>query len=516
LAELIQKKRNTVWKFILKNAYKPAYLRNKKVDYVIGNPPWLAYRYIKDPEYKNRVKELTIENDLLRGDEVKLFTQMDTSTLFYVHSIKHFLKKNGSIAFVLPKTTILPAKQHAHFQELGFTEIHDFTDISPLFNVRSVLLVRKPESVLSNALPCYFYEGKLPKKNMEWKEASFYIKIASGKWNFLKSGIQSEYYYDKFLQGATIVPRCFWFVQQDQSATYNEKIPFLETADEAFDESKEQWRLKINGRIEKQFLFYTVLAKGILPFSIIRKELVFIPLVIGRDSPYMVDSGALLAEGKVNASKWLTESEKIWNAGKSEDAPYLIKWLNYRNKITLQKPNQPYVVIYNTSGTNLTAALYIADEQEHGVIKPNGFVADAKTYYYYPSDIAEADYLCAFLNSNIVNRLIKAFQPQGLFGPRDIHRRPFEVCAIPQFDPKNADHKQLAKLGQIAREKMMKIGPQMKGRLGAIRTDSRKIIKDEISQIDKLAESILKAQGQKEKKQSTRNNKPNQQSQLFK
>jgi hypothetical protein len=40
----------------------------------------------------------------------------------------------------------------------------------------------------------------------------------------------------------------------------------------------------------------------------------------------------------------------------------------------------------------------------------------------------------------IVNEAIKPFQPQGLMGERDIHRRPFEVCNIPLFDAANELH----------------------------------------------------------------------------
>ncbi len=516
LAKLIKTKRDTVWKFILKNAYKPAYLRNKKVDYVIGNPPWLSYRYIKDAEYKTRVKELTIEYELLKGDEVKLFTQMDTSTLFFIHSMKHFLKSNGSIAFVLPKTTILPAKQHTRFQKIGFSQIHDFTDVTPLFNVRAILLIRQPKDVKTSGLPVTLYSARLPKKNMEWKEANFYIKTDESKWDFLHSGIQSQYYYERFFQGATIVPRCFWFVQIDESAKFDQNSPYLETSSEAEEESKEQWRMKINGRIEKKFIYHTVLAKGLIPFAITRKELVFLPMIVGRDKNYMVDAGALLEDGKVNASKWMSKLEKLWNDKNKNLNIGLLRRLDYSNTMTNQLVKAPIVLIYNTSGTNLTASLYITDEEEQGKIKSNGFIADAKTYYYYPENVNEGDYLCAFLNSNIVNEMIKAFQPQGLYGPRDIHRRPFEVCAIPQFDSKNENHKLMAKLGKTAREKMNKIAPQMKGRLGRVRTDSKKLIKDEISKIDKLAAQILNEQGQKLQSQTKMKKTQNSQDDLFK
>ncbi|MCM8808516.1 MAG: N-6 DNA methylase, partial [Candidatus Omnitrophica bacterium] len=49
LKELIETRKDTIWTFILKNLHKPIFLK-EKFDVVIGNPPWLSFRYIKDPE----------------------------------------------------------------------------------------------------------------------------------------------------------------------------------------------------------------------------------------------------------------------------------------------------------------------------------------------------------------------------------------------------------------------------------------------------------------------------------
>src|SRR5205807_6903733 len=119
MLKLEKEHRNSIWAYILKNVYRPVFLRREKVEYIAGNPPWLSYRYIKDDSYKRRVKELTFQYELLAKSDFQLFTQMDTSTLFFVHCSKEFLKPGGTIAFVLPKSVILPAKQHAKFQLLG-------------------------------------------------------------------------------------------------------------------------------------------------------------------------------------------------------------------------------------------------------------------------------------------------------------------------------------------------------------------------------------------------------------
>jgi len=60
MAQLIKLRRDTVWAFILKNIYKPLFLRNQKFDVVIGNPPWISYRYVESTDYQDFLKKLIL------------------------------------------------------------------------------------------------------------------------------------------------------------------------------------------------------------------------------------------------------------------------------------------------------------------------------------------------------------------------------------------------------------------------------------------------------------------------
>jgi len=497
-SNLIKEGRDTIWAFILKNAYRPSYIRSKKVDYVVGNPPWLAYRYIKDKSYKSSVKKFTLDYELLKPNEIKLFTQMDTSTLFFVYCEHHFLKENGKIAFVLPKTTILPAKQHFGFQKRGLTEIHDFSNVSPLFNVRSILAIRDKSRIRRKSITTYQYHGNLPLKNIGWKSAKTYLSKSKIKHSFKKPNAVLSYYYNRFLQGATIVPRCFWFIQKDKSAALNRKAPYLETSDEAFAEAKPQWKMKITGRVENRFIFETVLAKDIIPFAVKGTDAVFLPLVKKDHSIHMADSSVLLENGFEYSSSWMQDVDDLWTKNRKSEDRSLIQRLNYNQTLIKQNIDAPYVVLYNTSGTNLTASLYIRTESEKSDFKSNGFIADAKTYYYYPRDIDEAFYIIAVLNSNVVNIAIKEFQPQGLYGERDIHRRPFEVCTIPRYDKNNNIHISLSNIGRKCFDEVQGYIPKLRGRVGRLRTEVRKILKLRISKINNLVEKLLIQAGQSE------------------
>jgi len=496
LWKLMQQGRDTVWGFILKNAYRPAFIRYQKVDYVLGNPPWLSYRYIRDPRYKARVKELVIEkHELLNRSDTKLFTQMDTSTLFFAYSERHFLKPGGTIAFVLPKTTVLPSRQHRNFQNMGVTEIHDFTEVSPLFNVRSVVVHRTEGKTRTSKIPTYIYTGTLPRKNLTWVQASKHIKVTRGVTEFSSVELRSHY-YPKFLQGATIVPRCFWFVQRQADAVTHNDTPHVETSNEAFDEAKDPWKVREKGRIEHKYLFETLLGKGLLPFAAPQTETVFLPLRCRRGDSHMLNSTHLIESGDLHAAEWLRRFEKLWERDRQSAERTLTEWLNYNQKLTNQNANAQIVVLYNASGTNLAAALYIVGQRKLGSFKTCGFVAESVTYYYYPEARDEGNYLVSVLNSDVVNMLIKDFQPQGLFGERHIHRRPFEVCAIPRFDSKNPIHAQLAKLGRECREEMDQYVDKLEGRVGKLRQEVRSILKTQITKINRLVKQLLAEEGQ--------------------
>ena len=109
--------------------------------------------------------------------------------------------------------------------------------------------------------------------------------------------------------------------------------------------------------------------------------------------------------------------------------------LNFNGKLTSQKFRAKFVVLYNKSGTNLSAAMLTPKETKKiGGIAIKGFVADNVCYRYSAASEEEAAFLVGILNSSAVNEAIKPYQPEGLMGERDIHRRPFEACAIPLFD----------------------------------------------------------------------------------
>ena len=83
----------------------------QQFEIIIGNPPWVAYRYVTDPEYQKEIKLRAVETYKIAPKSQKLFTQMELATVFLAHSLSTFSSPGGKLAFVMPRS-ILTADQH--------------------------------------------------------------------------------------------------------------------------------------------------------------------------------------------------------------------------------------------------------------------------------------------------------------------------------------------------------------------------------------------------------------------
>ncbi|OFV94127.1 MAG: hypothetical protein A3H28_17545 [Acidobacteria bacterium RIFCSPLOWO2_02_FULL_61_28] len=497
MLRLLRQDRDTVWAFILKNAYRPAYLRRQKVDVIVANPPWLSLRDIRDAAYKAKIKELAFRYKLLEKKERKLFTQLDTSTVFFEHAEREFLREGGTMAFVMPRSVILAAKQHLAFQRGGFTAIQDFAEVKGLFKVPTCVLIRDGKVTRDN-IPITRWIGDLARgdRNLPWSKAKAFLKSETEKWSFLVETAAQSAYFPRILQGATLVPRCLWFAESPPGYPIKTKAPFLRTAKAAYRTAKKPWDLEVEGKVERKFLFATALAEDLLPFAVRRLRLVVLPLAkrgTGKHRRFvMLNHLDILAEGASFASDWVKEAEKIWESRKKKEQPNVYDYLNYDQKIANQNPRAKFVVLYNKSGTNIAAAYLTPSEFKRiGKISVQGFVADHVAYRYYADSEAHALYLVGVLNSHIVNEAIKPYQPKGLQGERDIHRRPFEVCPIPLFDPKNRLHQQIARVAAKARKEVLRWKDKIEGKAGQAREAARKLVQPELSELNELVVKLL-------------------------
>jgi hypothetical protein len=474
---------NSVWRFILNNAYQPELLVRRKFAFVVGNPPWLSYRYIQRPDYQKRVRELVFDYGLLERKQAHLFTQMELATLFFVFCADRFLLPSpasgrgaggeGVIAFVMPRSVLTGAKQHAEFRKKYVAAaklLIDCERVVPLFKVPAcVVLLTKPhadgpQSQASAAIPMLRLQAQLAHRNASLSQAQGIWKRTEEIFSPLTGGEYSPYWSD-IVQGASLAPRCAWFVCPPEIARVVDRgRPQLETDRTTERQAKKPWKgIRLSGSVEADFLFATLLSDNMLPFGSRQLSLVVLPVIENRDHTLqMVDLGEAVRHGKPALAAWLRKAEDVWTKHRKSAAD-LLDWINWQNKLTRQRPARGSKLVYNKSGTHLCGCAFDARDcrrwRIHNLVV-QGFIADYGTYSFEGQDTHEVHYLCAIINAPLVDRSIKPYQTKGAFGAqsgggeRDIHRRPFEVLPIPRFDPKDERHRQLAELSQHSHEKV--------------------------------------------------------------
>ena len=523
----IDEDRDTIWAYILKNVYKPLFFENC-FDFIIGNPPWIAFRYM-EPAYQKFLKNQISVNYALLIKRGELITHMEVATLFLVRAADLYLKLGGQIAFVLPRS-LFSADQHDRLRRGSFKltkgvqknlfweEIWDCEKVKPLFNVPACVLFAEKKDRTSVTYPVKgeILTGKLTRKNVPLHEAQDVLKIEKVKYFLHTRGNRSywavgenvlsekeSYYKKRFFQGATIVPRSFWFVELEKSPIgFDPNLPPIMTSSNAIKSAKEDYKeINFKGSIEGKFLYHTLLSTNLLPFGNTDFSLLLLPIEITNKKYTLLDADAAAKKGFSQLSQWLNKAEKQWNKIRGEKA----KQMNIYERIDryhgLVKQNLTigYKVIYNTSGTYLTATVIENKPVSYNFsgqkIKTNGFLADAKTYYCEFENKEESNYIVAVLNSPKINELIKPMQSRGLWGPRDIHKKVLEL-PIPRFDEDNKIHVRLAEIGEDCSKKVenwLASGGQGKIQsIGKLRSMVRNMLKEELKEINRLVEGILR------------------------
>jgi len=514
--------RDSIWKFILQNTYKPYFLSNK-FNYIVGNPPWFTLSSIKNEDYQITLETLASKYNL-KPDKVADYPHLEIAAIFLAHCSRYFLKKEGKLAFVLPRS-FFSASQHdktrsGKAQGFILNNIWDLNDVTPLFRIPScVLFSENSNDSKSRAFPANGIEGMsfsatLPAHNCNLNTAKSRLTENETVWYYSQQGKATAFteakrkstdkinpYKKLFKQGATIVPRTFYFIEltQEMPSDFEDRIINITTSEAVQPDAKAPWKgLKFSGKIESQFVFRTALSKSILPFVLYKPDLVVLPLLIDSDRKRgktikIQTADALMKSGFIHASKWFSKTENTWESLKTEKSKSMLAndRIDFQKGITDQDLNAAYVVLYNSSAKDANATVVVREELDLE------FIVESVTYVLYTNDIDEAYYLTAILNSATPNEQMKDFQAKGLFGARHVHKKILDIY-YPKFDSTDKTQKKLAELSQRAHQKakvyLGKNPPKKELTavvLGKLRSDIKKHLISEMQEIDELVKKII-------------------------
>ena len=253
-------------------------------------------------------------------------------------------------------------------------------------------------------------------------------------------------------QGATIVPRCFFFVNETENTAIVQAAPTVTVNPRRGGQDKAPWKdldlTAITGQtVENQHLFDVHLGETIAPYVTLEPLKSLLPVKRG-DAAIPTDPngpGGIRLGGleRRMRERWQTVS-RLWEGNKAlANNLNLLSQLDYMGKLSSQlewqhNPGSRSVrVMYTTAGQPTTAQL-----------GPSELVAE-RLYWVTCGSHSEANYLLAIINSKTLYDAAISFMSKGQFGARDLHKHLWKL-PIPEFDPALKLHADIAKAGAKA------------------------------------------------------------------
>jgi hypothetical protein len=444
MCELHDRGRNHIWGYYVRNLARPLSLADEsnRVDVLIGNPPWLAYRFMT-PAMKSEFRDMSEGRGFWAGAAVA--THQDLSALFVARTVELYLRDGGRFAFVMP-LAVLTRRQYEGFRtgrwsvpganvnaDLGAP--WDLHKVKPSFFPVPASVVfgqRTSERGTPGRAPVT-WSGRLPSRNASLVQAR--DKLSHTTTAAREAGEISPY-GRRFTQGAVLVPRMLLIVEAQQAGplgtgagrrsirskrSANEKAPWKSLPDQT-------------GAVERQFVRSVHVGDTVLPFRELPPRLGVIPW----DGSRLLDGTDDRLDLYPGLASWWRAAESLWEANRTSNMT-LLDQIDYRRKLQGQFPAGTNRVVYTKGGMYLAAAR---------VSDPN-VVIDHGLYWAATESADEGRYLTAVLNSEALLELVRPLQARGEHNPRHFDKYVFKV-PIPLYSADDPAHVLLANLADRA------------------------------------------------------------------
>lgn len=461
LARLHAEGRDHIWAYYTRNMVRPVALSRAKVDVIVGNPPWINYNQTADAlrvELERRSKD---EYGIWTGG--RYATHQDVAGLFFARAVDLYLKDDGVIGMVMPHSA-LQAGQYAKWRT-GRWRAAAGTDIAVDFGHKTAWDLEKlePNTFFPIASSVAFARrtprgGKptpLVGEVERWRGKTGADDVRRERVPIVDtSAAGASPYAAHARQGATIVPRRFFFVEETENPTIIQVEPIVMTNPRRSSQDKAPWNAidltAITGEaIEPAHLFDVHLGETVAPYAALDPLKAVLPLVRGN---HQFPANGTDRTGGIDREqlkyrmrrRWRIVSE-LWEAHKSSvNKLDLLGRLDYHKELSSQLEwqqnpgDKPIRLAYNQSGAP-TAALLDDDDA----------LVDYTLYWIACKDVREAHYLLAIINSDALYEAVAPMMAKGQFGARHLQKHLWKL-AISEFDAANPDHGAVADAGEAA------------------------------------------------------------------
>ncbi len=461
--------RNHIWAYYTRNLVRPVALSRNKVDVIVGNPPWLSYR--------NTANALRTELERQSKDVYGIWAggrytnRQDVAGLFFARSADLYLKDGGVIGMVMPHSA-LQTGQHSKWRtgawrakpagsgrnrtlgrvlavDFGHKTAWDLEGLEPntFFPVPASVVFARRIGENADSTPLSGVVERWLGEPGEAADRQVLTAITD------TSADSVSPYANHARQGAIVVPRCLFFVNEAANPAIIQAGQTVTVDPRRGPQDKEPWKSldlsAITGQtIETQHVHDVHLGETVVPYATLNPLKAILPfkqsdirLPSGSEGVGGINLGAL---GQRMRSRWQTIC-RLWEDNKTRSNRLnLLGQLDYYGKLSAQLEwqrnpgDRPIRVVYTQGGESTGALLQDAEA-----------IVESRLYWIACRDTREAYYVLAIINSNALYELVTPLMSRGQFGARDLHKHLWKL-PIPEFDPDELLHAVVAEAGRVA------------------------------------------------------------------
>ena len=463
--------RNHIWAYYTRNLVRPVALSRSKVDVIVGNPPWLIYR--------NTASTLRTELERQSKDLYGIWVggrhanHQDISSLFFARCVDLYLKDGGVIGMVMPHSA-LQTGQHSKWRTGTWqTKPVGRGRNRTAGRVLSVNFHKKTAWDLEGLEPNTFFpvpasvvfatrSGEVGKATPlageveRWLGKAGATDVRRSRMSITDTSVEGDSIYSGLSrQGAVMVPRCLFFVEETTNPSIVQAGQTVTVNPRRGSQDKEPWKSLDLATLSEQtvevaHVFDVHLGETIVPYATLDPLRAALPLKRGEHEVPTSKNGVggirLGGLSQRMRDRWRVVSN-LWEANRAAATKMnLSGQLDYYGKLSSQlewrhEPGDRQIrIVYGGWGAP-TAALLREDDA----------IVDYKLFWVTCRDAQEAYYLLAIINSDVLYEMVTPLMSKGQFGARDLQKQLWKL-PIPEFDPEDSLHAVVSEAGRVAAE----------------------------------------------------------------
>lgn len=474
IKKLDNKKLDGIWTNVIKNSFAPVF--QKKVDYIIGNPPWIDWQDLPE-NYRNSIQRHWYDYRVFdhKGQKAQLGSSHDDISVLMTYVIMdNFLKENGELAFVINQNLLQASGGGDGFRKFSIkesipvcvTSVNDFVQAEPfkhlgVSNKTATITLKKnvhtqyplryrkwykhnsamisPDTSLEVVLREHLYYEDLSASPINEYNSPWMITTEE-KRNVFQTMINKKagngiYRARKGVD--TSANGIFWVTKKEK---INENLIYIDNTPQ---NSKKNIRHIVDCPIEQDLIYPLLRGKDIKKWKYESKYSIILPY---NDSGKYVKKDDLVALYPRTYDYFYNERNKFQKIlrDRATFKKFIIRQDAQAPEYSLYNIGSytfaPYKVIWKALSNGVSAVTISSDIEGKRIIPDHNLLM-------VPIEMEmEAYYLSGILNSEIVSEFVNAYISWF------ISAHILERINIPKFDAANLLHQKIAMLSKEAHE----------------------------------------------------------------